>query len=846
MLTLYDLRLEHAPAGCPIPLSGARLSWRLSSDRPGTEQVQFCARITREGVTVYDSGAVLTDASVDVVPDAPPLDPAAHYCLTVTVTDNHGENAEATLPFLTELPAEHWVGKWIKPHRHIESNAPYLRKKFCTDKPLRRATLFASGLGCAEYYLNGQRLVEDYIDPPMTNYEREVLYRAYDLTPYMAEQNCFAALLGDGWYSQSRVWSHRGFKYGDVCLCAELHLEYADGTKEIIPTDESWESRYSPILLNNLYGGETYDTRFETPDFSLFEGDPEGWSPCRLDDIPKGVLKPCLMPPVRVIRRIPAVSVTNVSGKDDGAWIIDMGENFAGFAEFHLPPCAKGSQYVFRFAETLNAGGGLDMRSTGSFATQCIQQDVYIARGDPEGEVWHPRFTYHGFRYIEVTGYFDLRKYGMDPDPGIAVGFALSTELERAGTVCTDHEDLQKLQELVLNTILSNYHGLPEDCPAREKCGWLGDAQIVCNTAIMNFDMQAAYEKYLSDIRTTREVYGSWLMIAPGKRGCGEASPLWGAAQVILPYWMYRYYGDETVVRKNFDLMEAWVAHEEARAEDHIIDVGLGDWCVPGGNDHPRRIPVKHSSTMMFYEVALHMAELCRVLGYGEEKHSRYASLAAAIKESVIRNFYDKEKKSYGYHASDAVALMLGLFPEGERDALFSSLTESLQAEHFEMHTGIYGNKYLIPALCLGGEGDMALRFLFNRTTPSFGTMMDDHATTLWECIDMKHIMPRESGVSSYNHPMQAGFAYFYYACIGGITPLSAGFRRFSVKPTAFSEIREAEVTYDCPYGRIRVKYRRDGERYQYELEIPVGTVCEFTPIGGETVTVLASGHYRF
>jgi alpha-L-rhamnosidase len=262
----------------------------------------------------------------------------------------------------------------------------------------------------------------------------------------------------------------------------------------------------------------------------------------------------------------------------------------------------------------------------------------------------------------------------MNPDLSIATGYALATELGEIGSFECDHGDVMRFHKLMKSTFLSNYHGFPEDCPAREKCGWLGDAQIVCNTGIMNYDMGSFYEKYMQDIRTSHDTYGVWQMTAPGMRGCGEASPLWGCAQVIIPYYMYRYLGDERVVRDNFDLMEEWVAHELARSNDMIIDVGLGDWAPSGGNQHPRRMPVKHSSTMMFYEICLRMTELIRALNLGEEKANYYYSLGEQIKESIIRNFYDKEKHSYGYWGSDGVALQLGLYPEGEKDALLKAL----------------------------------------------------------------------------------------------------------------------------------------------------------------------------
>lgn len=845
MLKIYDVTVDLVKKPLAASKIDTRFSWKLDSDKPNSSQKSFRAIIQNDTETIFDSDIIESRETVGVVFDGLVLESATVYTLALKVTDNCGETSEESVIFATELPHDEWTAKWIKPAKHYESWAPYIRKKFRIKNEIKRALLYASGLGCAEYYINGQRISDDYIDPPQTNYNIEVLYRVFDVTEYLTDKNCLAAHLGEGWYSQSRVWTHNGFKYGDVCLCAELHIEYSDGKCEIIATDDTWSYKYGPIVLNNLYGGETYDTRFETPDFAEFDGGEEGWEPCRYDDIPKGELRRCNMSPVRVIRTIPAVSVTNCSGMQDGAWIIDMGENFAGFAEFHLPRCAKGSQYVFRFAETLNEGGHLDYRSIGSFATQCIQQDIYIARGDEGGEVYRPRFTYHGFRYIEITGYFDLRKYGMNPDISIATGYALSTDLCEIGSFECDHNDLMRFHKLMKNTFLSNYHGFPEDCPAREKCGWLGDAQVVCNTGMMNYDMGASYEKYMQDIRTSHNTYGVWQMIAPGKRGCGEATPLWGCAQIIIPYYMYRYLGDEKVVRENFDLMEEWVEHEKARSQDLLIDVGLGDWCPAGSNRHERRMPVKHSSSMMFYEICLRMTELIEALDLGKDKADYYRDLGERIKESVIRNLYDNEKHSYGYWGSDGVALRLGLYPEGDRASLVRALAKSIKDEDFELHTGIHANKYLIPALCEEDLGDMALQVLFTPDHPSFHTMMEDGATSVWECYDIKSVMPRELSVSSYNHPMHTGFAYFYYAHIAGITPIAPGFARFAIKPTRFVSIGSIDVTYDSPYGKIGVKYTKKDGKYFYEITIPANTECEFTPIGGETVT-LGSGMYHF
>lgn len=845
MLKISELSVNGVRCPAFLPCEGLRVSWVLESDRRDVRQATRRIRLESGVRTVWDSG-VLEDAQSVAVPLPLTLPPRTDFRLTVTVTDSVGETAELSHAFATALNPGDWSAVWIRVRRPVVGWAPYLRTKFdLRAAPVRTARLYVSGLGCGEYYINGQKISEDMIDPPMTNYNREVLYRIYDVSRFLPAGGgrcALAALLGEGWYAQSRVWAVGGFRYGDPCLCAQLEIVYEDGQTQTVATGtEGWFSKCSPIVLNNLYGGETYDARLETPDFADPDGEEDGWSPVEADPVPKGALKLCLMPPVRVIRTLPAQSVRQVSGKEDGAWIIDMGENTAGIAEFHLRPSSRGAQYVFRFAETVNQDGSLDFRSTGAFATQCIQQDVYIARGDAEGEVYRPRFTYHAYRYVEITGYFDLRQYGKDPDTDIAVGLVMSTDLEQAGSFRCANEDINRLQGIMMSTFRSNYHGFPEDCPGREKCGWLGDAQVVCNTGMMNYRMQASYEKYLHDIRTEVEMYGVWQMIAPGMRGCGEATPLWGCAQVLIPYWMYRYYGDRAVVDDNWDMMCRWVEHEAADAKDFIITRGLGDWCPPVGLKSDRRIPVPESSTQMFYEICCRMSELAAELGLDGKEH--FDRLAANIKDACIRTFWLPREHRYSTWGSCGVALETGLYPAGEREALVRALVELVKADDCAMSTGIYGNKYLIPALCDEGYGDLALRILFNRDHVSFGTMMDGGATSLFECLETECVgRPRERGTASLNHPMHAGFAYFLYRCVAGIRPLTPGFGEFEIRPDHFDGIPSADVTYETPYGTVAVSFVRRGRETVYSFRVPVNTTCRFRA-GGRS-EVYGSGSY--
>lgn len=839
MLNLYDFSVDYVRAPSLVRTTGLRFGWKLDSDRRDVLQKNYRIVIANENGIAADTGVVESTAFFDLTIPGLTLAGRTDYTVTVTVTDNHGDTAALSHTVSTEILPGDWNADWIKPKRHIDGWAPYLRTKFEVHH-VRRAVMYVCGLGCAEYAVNGKCIHDFMLDPPISNYEKTVLYRRFDITEYLHDGgNALSVLLGEGFYAQSRVWGHEGMVYGDVCLILRLEITLADGSVRVITTNtDDWTARYSPITSNNIYAGEIYDSRLEIPDHADYNSDDSLWEPVIIDETPKGVLTPCLMPPIRVVRTLPAQSVHCASGKDDGAWIFDLGENMAGVAEFHLPHSPRGAVYVFRYAENLNESGQLDLRSTGAFATQCIQQDMYICRGDACGEVYRPRMTYHGYRYVEVTGFHDFSDgYGTVPKTTLVTGIQIATDLPRTAQFRTDCADLVHLNDLMHNTFLSNYHGIPEDCPAREKCGWLGDAQVVCNWGLLHYDSIAAYEKYLNDIRTTREVYGVWQMIAPGKRGCGEASPLWGCAQIIIPYCMYLYCGDREAVLANFDLMEAWVQHELDASDNYILRHGLGDWCPPGGEKSPRRMPVAHSSTLMFYEICIRMAELCSALSVGDAAY--YTALAEKIRDAFIDTFYQKDEHSFGYWGTDGCALMLGLLPDGEHTALLSSLRARIAEDHYAMPTGIYANKYLVPLLFEQGYGDDALRFLFNRTHPSFGTMMDDRATTLWEAPDMKHIADKNQGVASYNHPMHGGFLYFIITHLCGLQPASPGYAQIRFSPCFAAAADHTELTADFTAGRVAVTIECQDGGHLCRLTVPAGVSCtvegyDFVVVDGE------------
>lgn len=825
MLTLKNIRINRLV--CPKLVEtepSPRFGWQLESTKGNCMQVAYQVVIFGKRGCVYNSGKVESEQSVDVALKDFALTPKSDYQVSVSVWDNHGEVANTQSHFSTALGENHWQGaQWITPKTKIEGSSPYLRRKFQVEKPVKKATLYASGLGLAEYYLNGEKISRHRIDPIATNYEKMVFYRAYDLTEKLQMGgNALAVWLGDGFWGQNRLWlDHAEPRYGDVCCLAYLHILYENGAEEhIVTSPDTWQAKQSPITLNNLYAGEVYDARLEDEDFARFEGDEDGWERTELATPPEGALIGCDLPAVEVIETLSALSVTPTSGKHDGAFIYDFGKNFAGVFTVKIPPSPAGATYVFRMAETL-CDGHLDYRTTGSYATECIQQDIYIAKGDPAGETYTPRFTYHGFRYIEVTGFYTLAQgYGALPPKDAILGLSLSTQMEETGMFQTEHQPLQTLFDVTKHTFRANYHGFPEDCPAREKCGWLGDAHVVCDFGLLSFDTTALYEKYMEDIATTRAVYGGLKMISPGRRGCGDATPLWGCAQILIPYALWKHMGDEETIRRHLPLMHQWAEEQIAQSENLILTEGLGDWCPPVGNESPLRMPVSHSSTLMLYEICHKMEEIC--LTFDPAKIHRYRATKEAVKAAFIQTFYQAENHTYGYLGTDGVALSLGVYPEEEKAALSESLKERLKNSDYLMTTAIYGNKHLFPVLLSAGLGEEALKMLFTLQHPSFGTMLAQGATTLWECLEMQ--VPehdKSKRLHSLNHPMHGGFLYALYTHLAGILPETPGYKTFFFSPAPNCPLQNFSIHLTSPYGVIGITAEKEENQTIYTLQIP-------------------------
>jgi alpha-L-rhamnosidase len=716
-------------------------------------------------------------------------------------------------------PASTWIGMDADLRGRA---APLFRREFVLPGPVASATLKVCGLGFYEAWLNGRRVGDQVLDPAQTDYEKRVFYVTHEVTALLHPgANAIGVMLGDGWYNQDRVWGdpNRSFyvgrvHYGEPCLLAELELVMADGSTRVIGSDETWACAPGPVTESNLYAGEHYDARRELPGWAAAGFADPAWHPVACVPAPGGRLERQAMPPIRKIEELRPVSISEPVPKH---YVCDFGQNFAGWVRLQVTAPA-GTAIQLRFAETVTADGGLDTASTGVFATHVEQTDRYICNGQGV-ETWEPRFTYHGFRYVEITGWPGV------PGTGAVTGVAVHTDLPVAGEfICSDAR-LNQLHRMALWTHRSNIHSIPEDCPARERCGWLGDANVVAEYSLWNFHGRAFWEKYLDDIETSRELNGGLpTFIAPGKRTCGTATTDWMAAFVLLPWYLHLHGGDLQLFERHWDGMCAALEHMRAKADGWITDDGLGDWCDPGTSCAPTYTPKALTTTLWFGECARVMATVAARLGHTAAA-DRYAAWTTAIRSAFQARFYDASNHTFGSQAANVLALHFRQVPAGQEAEVAASLVRDIRETHALHHTvGIMGMRYLFEVLTRHGHGDTALALLHQDSYPSFGELIRRGATTLWEYWGEPEVDQAE-GPRSLNHPMMGGFDNWFYNTLAGIRPdpEQPGFRHFFLEPHPIPGLEWVRAYHDAPPGRIRSEWRLADGQFRWEIEIPAG-----------------------
>jgi len=745
-------------------------------------------------------------------------------------------------------------------------SAAYLRRTFPLSKNVQRATLYTTALGSYHVFVNGTRVGSDVLTPDFTDYRKRVLYQAYDVTGLLVTgNNAIGALLGDGWYGSGLTWVGMHFFTPPDRFLAQLDLDYTDGTHGVVVSDDSWRAAPSAIVRSDIYGGEFYDARLEQAGWSSTAFEDSKWSFAVIAEDSHVTVSSQTSDPARVVATLEPKQVTPAK---NGAYIFDMGQNMVGWVTLKVTGAA-GTKVRLRFAEILNPDGTIytaNLRNADA-------TDVYILRGGDE-EKFAPHFTFHGFRYVEVTGY-----PGTPPLDAITGDVVSSVSRDPVARLTTSSELVNQMWSIGIWGQRGNFLSIPTDCPQRdERLGWMGDAGVFWRTGSYNFDIAAFSQKFIQDIVDAQTSQGAFTNVSPntlpfaggGTEGTSAwnegmvGAPGWGDAGVIVPWTTWIQYGDRAVIEENWDAMQRWMEFIHTRNPDFIRRKGVGpnfaDWLAPDQNTNKDLL-----ATAYWALIANMMAQMANALGKGEDAQ-RYEELTSNIRAAFQKEYIrDDGQVGTGTQTSYVVALYTKMAPAALEPLLVDKLVNDIEAHNWHLSTGFLGTPFLLFTLADHGRSDVAYRLLLNDTYPSWGYMLSKGATTWWERWNGDTGDP---AMNSYNHYAFGSVIAWVYRYAAGIdtTAAAPGFKEIVVHPHLDERMTSARAEYDSIYGKIVSDWTGAAARpFSLHVTIPANTSAKVylpggagahvteggNPIesqseGGALVVRVGSGDYRF
>ncbi len=729
----------------------------------------------------------------------------------------------------------------------VDSRSTLLRREFRVPKAVRSATVYVTGLGYYELTCNGQRVGDRRLAPAKTNYRQWVLYDIYDLAPALRRGgNVLGIQLGNGWFNPSTKWwdVYRMLWFGSKRAILQLHLQYTDGTSEVVGSDRTWKTHPGPVLSSCVYDGEVYDAREELTGWDRTGFDDSGWRQANEVEAPGGRLVSHLMPPIRITQRLPARAL---SEPQRGVYIYDLGQNFAGWAKFTMRG-RPGDRVRLRYAEDLTPDGELDIQSN----EKALATDFYLLKGNGP-ETYEPKFTFHGFRYVEVTG------LSVPPNQGDLEGHVVHSDCRPTGAFSCSNELINRIHRATTWAQRSNLMGYPMDCPQRdERLGWLGDAMVTAEEAMLNFDTKTFFQHWLDGLqRNQNPTNGDISIISPRPYVPEEPDPTWSSAYLVVLWDYYLQSGDTQFLAKHYDSMCRYVNYLGTQATNHIVpQYWIGDWgtTVKGWKEgEPRSV-----GTAFYYYDTRILAKAARVLGRKEEA-DRYEKLSEGIRSSYNRAFYQGDTHQYdqGSQFSNAFPLFLGLAPESDQDKILQNILNDLDSHGGHFTVGVLGTKYLIDALTQCGRADVAYGLVNQTGFPSWAHLIEGR-TTLSEFWDLR---------GSHNHVMLGSIDAWFYRVLAGITTQEShpGFEQVQIKPYIPADLPWVQASIQTVRGPIAVNWNQNHRKLTLEISIPPGSMAKVhvpanlsdpvsihpnrTPLrreARETVFELGSGAYRF
>lgn len=693
------------------------------------------------------------------------------------------------------------------------SACPLFRKEFKVQGQVRRATVYGSALGVYRLYVNGRAVGDDYFTPDWTDYKKRVYYNAYDVTDLVQSNgpNAIGGVLGAGWYSGGVGWQKQRNHYGDrPRLFAQLEIELADGTIQTVASDNTWTTAFGPYVEGEFLAGETYDATKEIRGWTLPGLDAAAWKPVAVTESIPAKLEAFPGVTVQATGVLPTQKITEPK---PGVYVFDMGQNFAGFARLKVSGPA-GTKVTLRFAEVLNPDG--TVYTVNLREARVI--DTYTLRGQGE-EVWQPRFTFHGFRYVEVTG------FPGKPDKDAITGIAINSNIPLVGSFECSSPMVNKLYQNIVWTQRSNYISVPTDCPQRdERLGWTGDAETFVRAGTYNADSAAFYTKWLVDLEDAQGPDGDFPDVAPRIVDPAGGVAAWGDAGTICPWTIYQVYNDERLLAKHYDAMVRWVEYCRKNSKDLLRPAaGFGDWLSIKADT-----PLDVIATAYFAYSTHLTAEAARVLGKQDDA-KKYDDLFGQIKAAFNKAYVAEDGRIKGNTQTCYVmALWFDLLPTDKRAAAVKYLVDDIQSRDTHLSTGFVGTSVLMPTLSANGNTPIAYKLFLNDTFPSWGFSIKHGATSVWERWDgwTPEKGFQDPGMNSFAHYSFGAVARWMFQTVGGIDMAEPGFQRLLIRPQPAEGLTWAKASYGSIHGRIATDWKTEQGKLTLAVTIPANTTA--------------------
>ncbi|WKN40754.1 alpha-L-rhamnosidase [Tunicatimonas pelagia] len=830
-LAVEDLRCEYLANPLGIDLKEPRLAWKLQSSVPDTRQTAYRILVASSPETLaknqgnlWDSNRVPSEESRHITYAGSPLSSRQRCYWKVKVWDNHGNESAWSTPAYWEmalLDSTDWQARWIRhpdfmDTLHESKPAPYFRKTFRIENLPTKARAYVTGLGYFELYINGQKVGDHLLDPVKTRYDKSVRYLTHDITNLLrAGENTVGMVLGTGWYNHfaDAVWGFNQAPWRSYpeALC-QLEITDDSGSIQRIASDESWKTTtQGPVRFDGIRNGETYDAQLEMFGWSDPWLDDSSWENVVIGSGPKGQLRAQMIPPIKAQQEIRPVSVEEVQ---PGVWVFDLGQNIAGFSRLKVAG-PKGTEVSMKMGEKRFSDGTVEQKQILRFLKSGdAQTDRYILKGEGV-EVWGPRFVYHGFQYVEVRG------LPTPPTNETITGVVLYTDFDQTGSFTCSDPQLNQTQQNMHWAFVGNYHGLPTDCPHREKIGWTGDAQLVAETGLFNYDMVRSYLKWLDDFVDEQQENGDLPGVIPssgwgyehGKdpelRSLGYG-PQWEGALVQITWDLYRFTGDPTILERYYPTIKKYLDHLIRNADNYTLNFGIDD-------HKPVETKTEGDILASGYLVGFTQifSQMANVLNQPEDEQY-YQQYSEKAKKAFNKHYFNAKTGSYGNSGQTSLALALyhKIVPEEKEELVLDNLLANIQQRNYHFDVGVVGLKYLFNVLREYGHSEALHRMVTQTDIPGFGYWLAQGANTLWQDWD---------GSMSLNHIMFGTVSEWFYESLAGIQidEEQPGFRHFIIRPDMLPQLDWANGSVESPFGMISSSWEKAGEMTTMRVTVP-------------------------